>query len=116
MPILLGTDAALAFEFGGPVLPGFAVHTALAQFVVQGMTPLGALQTATLNPALALNATDSLGTVEAGKLADLVLLDADPLVDIANTTKIRAVVANGRYYGRAALDTLLAQAERTAHR
>jgi len=54
-----------------------------------------------------LHATDSLGTVAPGKLADLVLLDADPLADIANTTAIRAVVANGRYYDRTALDRLL---------
>ena len=54
-----------------------------------------------------LHATDSPGTVAQGKLADLVLLDADPLTDIANLTKIRAVVANGRYFDRAALDSLL---------
>jgi imidazolonepropionase-like amidohydrolase len=94
---------------------GFSLHDVLALYAVNGMSPLAALQTATLNPALALHATDSLGTVEAGKLADLVLLDADPLVDIQNTTKIRAVVANGRYYDRAALDRLLLQAERAAH-
>jgi imidazolonepropionase-like amidohydrolase len=76
------------------------------------MTPLMALQTATLNPALALRATDSLGTVAAGKLADLVLLDVDPLADIYNTQKIRAVIANGRYFDRATLDGLLARAAR----
>ena len=105
MPMLLGTDLPI----GG--LPGFSVHDILAMFVVRGLTPLGALRTATLNPALALHAADSLGTVAAGKLADLVLLDADPLADITNTTAIRAVVANGRYFDRAALDSLLAEVQ-----
>ena len=63
----------------------------------------------TLNAARYVGATDSLGTVEAGKLADLVLLDADPLADIYNTQRIQAVVANGHYYDRATLDRLLQQ-------
>ena len=104
MPVLAGTD-------GGPgwprLLPGFALHAELATLVWAGLTPLAALQAATINPAKALRATDSLGTVASGKLADLVLLDADPLVDIRNTTKIRAVVANGRYVDRFALDAML---------
>ena len=78
-------------------------------YVAEGLTPLEALQTATLNPAKLLHGTDSLGTVAPGKLADLVLLDADPLADITNTMAIRAVVANGRYYDRDALDRLLAE-------
>jgi imidazolonepropionase-like amidohydrolase len=77
---------------------------------------LSALQAATLNPAKFLHATDSLGTVAAGKLADLVLLDADPLANIQNTTTIRAVMANGRYYDRAALDHLLAEVRAEAKR
>jgi imidazolonepropionase-like amidohydrolase len=63
-----------------------------------------------------LQGTDSLGTVAAGKLADLVLLDADPLADITNTTTIRAVVANGRYFDRAALDVLLSKVRVEAKR
>jgi hypothetical protein len=109
MPILTGTD------MGSPdvmkMLPGFSVHTELAMLVAEGLTPLNALQSATLNPAKMLRATDSLGTVAPGKLADLVLLDADPLADITNTTTIRAVVANGRYFDRAALDRLLTDIE-----
>jgi imidazolonepropionase-like amidohydrolase len=112
VPILAGTDA------GAPVMerepPGFSLHTELAMYAAEGLTPLEALQTATLNPAQYLHGTDSLGTVAPGKLADLVLLDADPLVDIANTTAIRAVVANGRYYDRSALDKLLADAQAKA--
>ena len=71
-----------------------------------GLSPLEALQAATLNPAKFFRATDSLGTVATGKLADLVLLDANPVTDIRNLWTIRAVVANGRYFDRAALDTL----------
>jgi hypothetical protein len=97
---LAGTDNA-------PV-PGFALQRELTVLVANGLTPLQALQSATLNPARYLGATDSLGTVTAGKLADLVLLDADPLTDIHNTQRISAVVANGQLYDRAALDSLLA--------
>jgi hypothetical protein len=113
LQIVLGTDAVFApSAFMG--LPGFTLHDALAMLVLDGMTPLGALRAATLNPALSLHLADSLGTVDVGKVADLVLLDADPLADITNTTQIRAVVANGRYFDRVALDGLLAQAERAA--
>jgi imidazolonepropionase-like amidohydrolase len=102
---LAGTDLSNPY-----VLPGFSLHDELAAFVKAGFTPLEALQTATLLPARYLNATDSLGTVTAGKRADLVLLDANPLADIGNTVRIRAVLANGRFYDRAALDKLLANA------
>jgi imidazolonepropionase-like amidohydrolase len=104
LPILSGTDVGAGFLMP----PGFALHTELALEVVEGLTPLTALQSATLNPAKMWHATDSLGTVAPGKLADLVLLNADPLADITNTTTIHAVVANGRYYDRAAIDSLLA--------
>ena len=105
LPLLAGTDAPMiGHEWG------VSLHEELARYVAQGLTPLEALQTATLNPALMLHATDSLGTVAVGKLADLLLLDADPLADIANTTTIQAVVANGRYFDRATIDRLRAQA------
>lgn len=79
--------------------------------VEAGLTPLEALRTATINPARVLGLADSLGSVEVGKLADLVLLDADPLADIRNTQRIRAVVADGRLYRRADLDRLAAEVE-----
>ena len=105
MPLLAGTDAIA----GAKITVGFALPDEVITSVESlGLTPLEALQTATLNPALALGATDSLGTIAPGKLADLVLLDANPLADIYNIQKIRAVVANGRYFDRAALDGLLA--------
>jgi imidazolonepropionase-like amidohydrolase len=82
--------------------------------VQAGFTPAEALKTATYNPAKFMGMLDRLGTVEKGKLADLVLLDANPLEDIHNTQKIRAVVLNGRYLDRTALDKLLAEAAATA--
>jgi hypothetical protein len=107
--LLAGTDLGWPF-----VMPGFGLHGELVAFVRDvGLTPLEALRAGTLGPAKFLGATDSLGTVARGKLADLILLDADPLADIGNTLRIRAVFANGRYIGRAALDDLLAAAERT---
>lgn len=112
LPIAAGTDTGEPYM--ETVGPGFSIHTELAIYVAEGLTPLTALQSATLNPAKMLQGTDSLGTVAAGKLADLVLLDADPLADITNTTTIRAVVANGRYFDRVALDALFAEARAKA--
>ncbi len=97
-------------------VPGLSLHEELVRLIEAGLTPLGALQAATLNPARVLGLADSLGTIEPGKLADLVLLDANPLEDIRNTQKIRAVVADGRLYRRADLDRLLAGVTRvTGH-
>jgi imidazolonepropionase-like amidohydrolase len=103
VPFLAGTDTAA----GVHIFPGFSLHQELALFVKAGLTPLQALQTATLNPAKFMGRTADLGTIEKGKLADLVLLDANPLDDIANTQKIRGVVLAGRYFDRRALDEML---------
>ena len=110
VPFMAGTDTAA----GVHVFPGFSLHEELALFVRAGLTPMQALQTATLNPAKFLDRLADLGTVERGKLADLVLLDANPLEDIANTRKIRAVVLAGRYLDRAALDRMLREVEMAA--
>lgn len=107
--ILAGTDVANPF-----CAPGFSLHDELALMVKAGLTPMQALQTATLNPALFLNSRHSFGTIEKGKTADLVLLDASPLVDIRNTQKINAVVANGRLLNRQMLDTMLSRIESAA--
>jgi imidazolonepropionase-like amidohydrolase len=109
--ILVGTDGAVAFPL---VISGYSVHEELVLLVSAGLTPLEALRTATLNPARALGREADLGTVAKGKLADLVLLDADPLADIGATSQIRAVVLNGRLFTRAQLDQLLASAETAA--
>jgi imidazolonepropionase-like amidohydrolase len=105
--LLAGTDVGVPFQ-----VPGIGLHVELERLVEAGLTPLKALQTATLNPARVLEMADSLGTIERGKLADLVLLDANPVEDIRNTQKIRAVVADGRLYRRADLDQLLAGSRR----
>jgi imidazolonepropionase-like amidohydrolase len=101
---LAGTDLANPY-----VYPGFSLHEELRNLVAAGFTPAEALRAATFSPAAFFGATDSLGTVAAGKVADLVLLDENPLADIGNTERIRAVVAGGRYYDRAALDQLLGE-------
>jgi len=93
------------------VYPGFSLHDELGLLVHGGLTPAEALRTATINPARFLGVTDSLGTVATGKVADLVLLDANPLQDIANTKRIRAVIRGGRLLDRRALDRLLAHAK-----
>ncbi len=110
IPFLAGTDTAP----GVYVFPGFSLHEELQLFVAAGFTPLEALQTATVSPAKFLGMEDSAGSVAKGKLADLVLLDANPLDDIRNTQKINAVIVNGRYLSRAALDQLLAGVETAA--
>jgi hypothetical protein len=112
IPLLPGSDSP---SIG--LVPGFSLHDELGRFVsVLGMTPRETLQAATLGAARFMGLADSLGTVQPGKLADLVLLDADPLADIANTRRIRAVIANGRLFDRAALDALLAEVERSPAR
>jgi imidazolonepropionase-like amidohydrolase len=100
--LLAGTDMPQAF-----VYPGFSLHQELELLVRSGLTPLEALRTATYNPAEFLGALDSLGTVAQGKVADLLLLDANPLDDIRNTRRIAVVIANGRVFDQAARAQLL---------
>jgi hypothetical protein len=106
VPLLAGTDTGNPFCF-----PGFSLHEELALMVIGGLTPSEALRAATLNPTKFLGLDKTLGTIESGKIADLVLLDADPLADIRNTQKINAVISNGRLLDRKALNKMLAQAE-----
>lgn len=103
---LAGTDLSNPWIF-----PGFSLHDELEHFVSNGFTPLQALQTATLNPAKFLAATDSMGTVAAGKVADLVVLDGNPLSDIRNVGRIHAVVVRGAVVDSAKRVALLAKGE-----
>ena len=88
--LLVGTDAPEPF-----VPPGASMHQELEMFVGSGLTPSEALAAATINVAEALGQQQELGTITAGKLADLVILDADPTVDIRHARKIHAVVHGG---------------------
>ncbi|MGH7650522.1 MAG: amidohydrolase family protein [Gemmatimonadaceae bacterium] len=103
--LLAGTDIA------GPRVPGFSLHEELRTLVSIGLSPLEALQTATINPARVLGKNADCSTIEKGKVADLVLLDADPRVDIANTERIAAVVLRGKLFDRQALAALLRDGE-----
>ena len=105
--VMLGTDSGDSFVF-----PGDGVHDELGELVKAGLTPAEALRAATLAGAEYLGRTSEFGTVATGRFADLLLLDANPLENIANSRKIRAVVFNGRLFERAALDSMLASVER----
>jgi imidazolonepropionase-like amidohydrolase len=109
IPIMAGTDAAAPNVF-----PGFSLHEDLEFLVKAGLTPMQALQAATLRPAEFLGRRGTQGTIAAGQRADLVLLDASPLADIRNTQQIRAVILNGKLLERHDLDALLDSAARFA--
>ncbi len=102
VPFLAGTDAPAGFD----LVPGASLHSELEWLVRAGFTPLEALQTATINPATYLGKTKDLGTVEAGKIADFVVLARNPLVSIGNTRSVVAVVADGRFYSATELNKL----------
>ncbi len=91
IPLMAGTDAACE---GG--IPGYSLHKELQLLVDAGLTNFEALQTATINPVRFFAMTDSLGTVEVGKIADLLILDRNPLKDISATESIFAVILNGQ--------------------
>jgi imidazolonepropionase-like amidohydrolase len=107
VPILAGTDWSSFLEEKG-ASPGGSLHEELGLLVEAGFTPREVLSAATLSPALFFGLSDSLGTVEAGKIADLVLLEANPLQDIHNTNRIVAVISEGRVLDRKALDSMRA--------
>jgi imidazolonepropionase-like amidohydrolase len=100
--ILAGTDSPAPFVF-----PGSSLHDELQLLVEAGLTPFESLQSATKSPAGFLHTEKDSGTIEKGKFADLVLLDANPLDDIRNTRKIQVVILRGHLLDRPALDQLL---------
>jgi imidazolonepropionase-like amidohydrolase len=106
---LAGTDVLNPYAF-----PGFSLHDELALLVEAGLSPVEALQAATVNPAAYHGVSDRLGTIARGKVADLVVLDASPLDNISNTKRIAAVIVAGRLLQRTELNELLEQAETTA--
>jgi imidazolonepropionase-like amidohydrolase len=105
--MMAGSDSLDPFNF-----PGSSLHEELKLLTEAGFTPRQALEAATSKPAEFLKATGEggWGTIQPGRAADLVLLDADPLADIANTRKISAVIVGGKFFDRAALDRLLEEA------
>ncbi len=107
--LLAGTDTMTGYVF-----PGFSLHDEFGLLVAAGLSPLRALQTATIEPARYLGVDQHQGSIAEGKVADLVLVDEDPLADVAHTKGIRAVLARGRLLDRAALDGLLAGIRETA--
>jgi imidazolonepropionase-like amidohydrolase len=96
--------------------PGFSLHDELTLLVQAGLSPMEALQAATLNPARFLGKEKDLGTVEKGKIADLVVLDANPLEEIGNSRKIDAVVLNGKLLPKPELQKMLADLEAAGKR
>jgi imidazolonepropionase-like amidohydrolase len=106
---LAGTDLSNPY-----IYPGFSLHDELVNLVSAGFTPAEALRAATVDPARYFQATDSLGTVAAGHVADLVLLDANPLADIRNTRQVFAVVLNGQLIDKAKREELLSEGRRLA--
>lgn len=96
---------------GADLMPGSALHQELELLVASGFSPLQALQTATFNPALSMAKLDKFGVVEANHIANLVLLEANPLTEIRNTRKIVGVIVRGIYLSRTDLNTMLAKAE-----
>ena len=104
--LLLGSDAPQVWN-----VPGFSIHRELATYVASGLTPYQALATGTRNVAAYLNRADG-GTVRQGARADLVLLDANPLENIANTTRIAGVIVAGRWIPKTEIDRRLAEMRR----
>jgi imidazolonepropionase-like amidohydrolase len=106
VPIMAGTDTGTPYS-----VPGFALHDELEHLVEAGATPRQALYAATVEPAKFLGMETQLGAVEAGRIADLVVLDADPLSDIRNSRRIDTVVTRGRIISPAARQRMLADVE-----
>jgi imidazolonepropionase-like amidohydrolase len=110
---IAGTDVSIDNSY---VYPGFSLHDELLHLVEAGFSPMEAIQSATRNPAKFMGKLNVLGTLEEGKIADMVLLDANPLEDIRNVHKINAVILNGRIFDKEAVQKLLTDAEMHARK
>ena len=111
VPLLAGTDTGNPYCF-----PGFSLHDELDLLVQSGLSPADALRAATVNPTRFMGRTETMGTIAEDRVADLVLLDDNPLVDIHNTRNIRGVMAAGRWFDRPTLDALLDRIKKSASR
>jgi imidazolonepropionase-like amidohydrolase len=100
--IMAGTDTPIGY-----LTPGLSLHEELSQLVEAGLSPLEALKTATLNPAIYFNLDNELGWIGENTWADLLILDANPLENINNTKQINAVIKQGNFLDRAQLDEIL---------
>ena len=107
--ILTGTDT-----FDTYVFPGFSTHDELVRLVSAGLSPSDALRTATIDAAIFSGVQDKFGSIAIGKTADMILLDANPLLDMRNTRQIEGLFFNGQFFDRSALDRLLEFAEQRA--
>lgn len=103
VPFALGSDAPQTWN-----VPGFSAHRELGALVAAGLTPYQALHSGTANVGVYFGTQSSVGTVAAGKRADLILLDANPLTDIANSSRIAGVMVNGRWLSKADIESRLA--------
>jgi len=111
IPILAGTDAGYLNSFN---YPGQGLHDELQRYVEAGLTPREALASSVINGPRFLGHAEQYGAIAKGRVADVLLLDSNPLTDIAATRQIRGVVLKGRWLGRDRLDALLAQAREKA--
>ena len=103
VPFALGSDAPQTWN-----VPGFSAHRELGAIVAAGLTPYEALKSGTANVGVYFGTQSSVGTVAAGKRADLILLEANPLTNIANSSRIAGVMVNGRWLSKADIDARLA--------
>ena len=101
--LLLGSDAPQIYN-----VPGFSIHRELESLVAAGLTPYQALETGTRNVAVFFGTLPTTGTIEVGKRADLILLDANPLADVRNTTRRSGVMLRGRWLPKAEIEKRLA--------
>ena len=113
VPLILGTDCGANNNY---TMPGFSIHEEMQAIVKAGLTPADALRMATINPAKWRGDAETTGTIEKGKVADLVLLRSNPLENIRHTQEIDAVLQNGKVYARQDLDNMLKRAEESSAR